>query len=209
MKLLLVGATGLVGSHVLNQALADTRITSVVAPVRRALPVHPKLVSPVIDYDNLPDDANMWQVDAVICTLGTTMRIAGSKEAFKRVDYSYPLAVAQLARQYGTPAYVVNTAVGSDPSSPIFYSQVKGELERDLAKAGFTSLTFVRPGFIDGKRQEFRLGEYVGLVILKVFAPIIPKRWRASPVDNIAAALLGAAVGATPGIHHIEADHLL
>src|SRR5690554_1778685 len=111
MKLLLVGASGLVGSHVLQRALADERISEVVAPVRRALAEHPKLFAPLIDFEQLPADAPWWQADAVICTLGTTMKLAGSREVFRRVDHDYPLAVAKLARQHGTLTYVLNSAV--------------------------------------------------------------------------------------------------
>src|SRR5690554_186139 len=102
MKLLLVGATGLVGSHVLQQALADERISQVIAPVRRTLDDHPKLFAPQVDFEQLPEDALWWKADAVICTLGTTMKKAGSRDAFRQVDHDYPLMVARLAHQQGT-----------------------------------------------------------------------------------------------------------
>ena len=98
MKLLLVGSTGLVGRHVLDLALADKRVDAVFAPARRRLSDHRKLLAPIVDFEHLPEDADWWRTDAVICTLGTTMRMAGSKEAFRRVDHDYPLAVARLAR---------------------------------------------------------------------------------------------------------------
>ncbi|MDG2570606.1 hypothetical protein P7L87_23895 [Vibrio parahaemolyticus] len=84
--LMLVGATGLVGGAVLRQALADARLTRVVAPTRRGLPPHPKLENPVVEFEHLPADATWWSVDGVICTLGSTIRKAGSQEAFRRVD---------------------------------------------------------------------------------------------------------------------------
>lgn len=99
MKLLLIGVTGLVGRHVLELALADQRTHEIVAFTRRELPVqHPKLRQVIVDFGHLPRDPLLWQVDAVICTLGTTMRAAGSKQAFERVDRLYPLRVAQRAR---------------------------------------------------------------------------------------------------------------
>jgi hypothetical protein len=94
---LLMGSTGLVGHHVLDFALADRRVDAVVALVRRGLPEHTKLLTQTVDFERLPEDAPWWRVDAVICTLGTTMRTAGSKAAFRRVDHGYPLAVARLA----------------------------------------------------------------------------------------------------------------
>eukprot|EP01133_Synstelium_polycarpum_P022825 gene22825-27378_t len=122
MNLLLVGATGLVGRHVLALALADARVATVVAPVRKALPAHPKLQAPLVDFDRLPPDVPWWQADAVICTLGTTMKAAGTRQVFRRVDHDYPLAVARLALAAGTPAYVLNSAAGASAGSRIFYN---------------------------------------------------------------------------------------
>ena len=95
--LLLVGATGLVGQSVLQQALADSRVSKVVAITRKPLPPQTGLENPLVDFDALPVDAPWWNVDGGICTLGTTMRQAGSHQAFRKVDVDYPLAVAQTA----------------------------------------------------------------------------------------------------------------
>lgn len=208
MKILLVGATGLVGSHVLQLALADERVTSVVAPTRRSLAEHPNLEAHLIDYDQLPAGASWWQADAAICTLGTTMKQAGSREAFRRVDHDYPLAVARLARRYGTPTYVLNSAMGASSASRFFYNRVKGELEEDLAGCGFESLTFVRPGLISGPRQDFRAGERTAEWILKLLGPGLPRRMRVSPADNLARAMLEAAVEAKPGVNIIRSEAL-
>lgn len=208
MKLLLIGSTGLVGRHVLDQALADPRVTDVVSIARRPLPAHPKLQSPVTDFDRLPQDADWWRADAVICTLGTTLRVAGSEAAFRKVDHDYPLAVARLARQHGTSAYVLNSAIGADASSRFFYNRVKGELERDLAGLGFASLTLVQPGLIGGRRAEFRLGERAALCALTVLGPLLPRRWRINPAPTIAQAMLEAAINAPPGMHVITSDQL-
>jgi uncharacterized protein YbjT (DUF2867 family) len=209
VKLLVVGATGLVGRNVLDLALADTRISSVVALTRRGLPPHPKLQAMRVDFDHLPADESWWQVDAVICALGTTMRIAGSREAFKRVDYEYPLAVARLARQHGTPTYVLNSALNADPSSRVFYLQVKGEVERELTRLNFSSLTVARPGFIGGNREEVRTYERIMLSVLNTFGFLVPKRWRVNPAPTIARAMIDAAVRAEPGVHVITSDRLV
>ena len=129
---MLVGATGLVGRSVLEQALADARVGRVVALTRRALPLHPKLLNPLVDFERLPEEADWWAVDAVVCTLGTTIAKAGSQAAFYRVDHDHPLQVARFARQQGATAYALNSALGADPASRVFYSRTKGELERDL-----------------------------------------------------------------------------
>ncbi|WP_150301295.1 NAD(P)H-binding protein [Pseudomonas profundi] len=209
MKLLLVGASGLVGSHVLRRALADERISAVVAPSRRSLNEHPKLSAPVIDFEHLPADAAWWKADGVICALGTTMKLAGSREAFRRVDHDYPLAVAKRAQQHGTPTYVLNSAVGADAGSRLFYNRVKGELEQDLAGCGFSSLTFVRPGLISGPRQEVRPGERAAERVLKAIGPVLPRRMRVIPADNIARALLEAAIASRPGVHVVRSETLV
>lgn len=208
MKLLLVGATGLVGRHVLALALAHPAVEAVIAPVRRALDAQPKLLAPVVDFDALPAQAPWWRADAVICTLGTTIRVAGSQPAFRRVDHDYPLAVARLAREHGVPTYALNSALGADPDSRLFYNRVKGELERDLGELGFRSLTLVRPGLIGGQRDEHRYGERVATVGLRLLAPLLPRRWRINPAERIAQALLDAAIEAVPGRHVVGSERL-
>jgi len=208
-KPLLVGATGLVGRHVLELALDDARVASVVAPVRRALPAHPKLSSPQVDFDRLDPESSWWNADAVICTLGTTMKVAGSQAAFRRVDHDYPLAVARLAHAHGTPTYVLNSAVGADAQSRFFYNRVKGELEQALEGEGYASLTFVRPGLIGGEREEFRLGERLLVSALAWSGPLLPRRWRLNPAPQIAQALLTAALEPQPGRHVVTADRLV
>lgn len=210
MQLLLVGATGLVGGHLLSLALADARVTRVIAPVRRALPdaADPKLTAPQVDFDALPPDADWWRSDAVCCALGTTIAVAGSQDAFRRVDHAYPLAVARLARDAGTPAYVLNSARGADADSRIFYSRVKGELERDLRALAFPSLTLVRPGLIGGERTVRRPAEHAASLVLGALRPVLPRAWRINPAVRIAQAMLDAAVAATPGVHTVESDAL-
>ncbi|MFE0500147.1 NAD(P)H-binding protein [Lysobacter soli] len=208
MKLMIVGSTGLVGRHALQLALAHPGIAQVVAPVRRPAELHPKLLAPVVNFDALSPDAPWWNVDAVVCALGTTIKVAGSQDAFRRVDHDYPLAVARLAHAHGASTFVLNSAMGADAGSPIFYSRVKGEVERDLAALGFASLTFVRPGLIGGEREEFRAGERAATVVLRALHPLLPRRWRINPAERIAQAMIDAAVRATPGRHVIASDAL-
>ena len=208
MKLILTGATGLVGREVLRLALNDARVTAIVAPVRKPLPAHAKLEAPLVDFDALPPDAPWWQAHALICTLGTTMKVAGTRQAFRRVDHDYPLAVARLALAAGTRTYVLNSAAGANAASRFFYNRVKGELERDLEALGFASLTHVRPGLIGGERAEARAGEGAALRILRVLGPVLPARWHINPAPRIASALLEAALASAPGVHVVRAEQL-
>jgi uncharacterized protein YbjT (DUF2867 family) len=206
---LLVGATSLVGAAVLRQAQDDVRVVRIVAPTRRKLPPHPKLENPLVNFERLPADAAWWAVDSVICTLGTTIRTAGSQDAFRRVDYDYPLAVARLARQHGAQAFSLNSATGADPGSRFFYNRVKGEVEEALRAVEFPSLTIVRPALIGGERDEFRPAEFVAMRVLRLVEPLLPRPYRIVPHERIARVLLEAAVTAPRGEHIIESDAII
>lgn len=208
-RLMLVGATGLVGGHVLQQALADPRVAQVVAPTRRPLPAHPKLLNPVVDFRRLPAQAEWWAVDALVCTLGTTLRQAGSQQAFYQVDHDAVLEVAYLARRYGARSMAFNSALGADAGSRVFYSRTKGETERDLQAVGFASLTLVRPGLIGGARAESRPLERLAVVLTGLLQPLLPRRWRVVPAESIAQHLLRAATVAQPGVHVLPSEVLL
>lgn len=207
-RLLLAGATGLVGQAVLRQALANPRIGQVIAPTRRAISAHPHLLNPLVDFDALPQQADWWQVDAVICTLGTTIRAAGSQEAFHKVDHDYPLAVARLARQHGASTYVLTSATGANSDSRVFYSRTKGELERDLQAMDYPSLTFVRPGLLGGEREQSRPIESLGMKLFSVIGPVLPRRYRVVAAEQVATCLLQAALGAKAGTHLIESEEI-
>jgi uncharacterized protein YbjT (DUF2867 family) len=209
MKLMLVGASGLVGQQVLRQALASPAVNRVIAPTRKALAPASRLHNPIIDFEQLPGDASWWKVDAVICTLGTTMAKAGSQAAFRRVDHDYPLAVARLARAAGASTFVLNSALGAAVDSRVFYNRVKGEAEAAIAGLGYPSLTLVRPSLLDGgRRPENRPGERVALCFAGVFRPLLPARYRAVATDAVARTLLAAAVAQPPGVHVVESERI-
>lgn len=207
MKVALTGSTGLVGREVLAQALADRRIAKVTAITRKPLPVPAqhadKLRNAVVDFDALSDDASLWQADAAICTLGTTLRTAGSKQAFRQVDYDLVLAIAHRHLAAGTPCFVLNSARGANRASPVFYSQVKGELEHALKSLGFASLVIAQPGLIGGKREEHRSGEVIAQRVLGALAPVLPLAWRINEPQHIARAMLDAALNPPDGTHMI------
>jgi uncharacterized protein YbjT (DUF2867 family) len=209
MKVLHVGATGLVGRLVLARLLQSPRIESVVAPARRALETaHPRLRNPVVDFDALPEHAGWWAVDAVVCTLGTTIAEAGSKAAFRRVDHDYPLHVATLARRQGATTFALNSAMGANARSSIFYNRVKGELEEALSSLGYPSLVLVRPGLIDGARERPRAGEGRALAVSRLLRPLLPPKWRPSRAERIADALVQAVLDPPAGRSVVEADRL-
>ncbi|MBA0224107.1 NAD-dependent dehydratase [Stenotrophomonas maltophilia] len=210
MRVMLLGATGLVGRLTLRRLLDDPRCGAVVAPTRRPLALtHGKLENPVLAFDALPTSPEWARVDAVICALGSTMAQAGSREAFHRIDHDYPLAFARLAKAQEAQTYVLNSAAGANPQSSIFYSRVKGELERDLRALGFNSLTLVRPGLIGGERTEVRRGERFALTVLGALGPVLPRAWRINPATEIARALVEAALAPQPGEHVVASTTLV
>jgi uncharacterized protein YbjT (DUF2867 family) len=208
-RIVLAGATGLVGSHVLRQLLADARVAEVIAPTRRPLPPAAKLRNPVIDFEQLPEIAREWQADATICALGSTMKVAGSREAFFRIDHDYPLWLAQALRDNGTRTFALNSAMAADPESRFFYNRVKGELERELRVLGFDSLTLVRPGLIGGEREQRRPMEHISSLVLGTLGPVLPRAWRINPATRIAAVLVEAVLAPKSGVEVIGSAQLV
>jgi uncharacterized protein YbjT (DUF2867 family) len=209
MKLMLVGASGMVGQRVLRQALANPAVSLLIAPTRKPLAPASGLDNPIIDFEHLPADASWWKVDAVICTLGTTMAQAGTQATFRRVDHDYPLAVAKLARAAGATAFVLNSALGAAVDSRVFYNRVKGEVEAAIMGLGYPSLTLVRPSLLDGgPRPDSRPGERIGLCFARILRPLIPARYRAVATDAVARTLLAAALAQAPGVQVIESERI-
>jgi uncharacterized protein YbjT (DUF2867 family) len=208
LRLMLVGATGAVGRAVLAQALSDRRVAEVVALTRRPLPAAERLLNVVVDFDNLPEQAPWWTVDAVICTLGTTQRAAGSNEKFAAVDRDLPVRIARRARAAGATRFALNSSLGADAGSGNFYLRTKGEAEDAIRELGYPGYTIVRPSLIDAERAESRPGERLALTFVRPLSSLIPRRWRAVTPEAIARALLNAALASSPGSRVIESEEL-
>ncbi len=190
---LLLGATGLIGRHLLQLLLADNYYISITAITRRPISPHSKLVNLIGSYDDVDELLKGKSFDDVYCCLGTTMKKAGSKEDFRKVDYDYPLRVAELAKKEGAKQFVVISAMGANPESSVFYNHVKGEVERDLRAIEFESLHIFRPALLLGPRDEKRLGEKLGQVVFKVlnFLFVGPlQKYRAIDYRKVAQAML-------------------
>jgi uncharacterized protein YbjT (DUF2867 family) len=209
--IIILGASGLVGRQLLKQALDDERIGRIIAPSRRPLPAHTKLLNPVVDFECLPSTKEYWQADALLCALGTTMRLAGSQSAFRRVDHDYVLNAAKLAHEADTGCFVLNSSTGSKPDAGSFYLRLKGETECDLAALQFPSLVIVRPSLLDGDgvtRTDQRTGETIAIFMAKLLGFLLPKRLRPVTTAKVAAAMLDAGLSAKCGTHFIESEQL-
>jgi len=209
MKVLILGASGLVGRNALEQTLAHPSVTEVVAPTRKPLPPRSKLTNPVAEnLALLVPEVATWMVDSVICAMGTTIAKAGSKEAFREVDYVLPLLFARRAHREGAETFALVSAIGASAESSFFYPRTKGEIERDIKLVGFRSLTILRPSIIAGKRDESRFAEGVALWLSRMLAPILPKKFHMNPATKIGAVLVESVVAGEPGCHYRYAESL-
>lgn len=201
-RVLLAGASGLVGRELLRELLADSSIAQVHALVRRELPQRdPKLTQHVVDFAALPA---LPPVDEAYIALGTTIKVAGSQAAFRAVDADAVLAVARAAREAGAQRLGVVSAMGADAHSRVFYSRVKGETEQALARLGFATLVIARPSLLVGDRaalgQPVRRGEEIGERVSRLLGFAVPANYRPIEARRVARAL-ARAVPATSGQH--------
>ncbi|GGJ97282.1 NAD(P)H-binding protein [Pseudomonas matsuisoli] len=203
-NILLAGATGLVGEHLLDRLLSEPTVKRVVAPTRRPLVVHAHLENPVGPDVLLALDQSAEGIDTAFCCLGSTMADAGSEEAFKRIDHDLILAIADRARKLGARHLLVVSAIGADSSSSFFYNRVKGETERALQAQNWPQLTIARPSLLLGHRQKARTAETLAGPIMKH----LPGKWGAIEASQLARALWRLALEEGDGVRIVECDVL-
>lgn len=197
---LVIGATGLIGTHLTQQLCQSGYYERVKILVRKPFSFqHPRLQEIQFDFDH--PNGLLTQADDIFCCLGTTMKQAGSKEAFRRVDYDYPMTIARLGREQGARQFSIVTAMGADVSSLFFYNRVKGEVERDLAKLGYPTLLIYRPSLLLGDRTEARLGEKIGEGVMRTLNPLIPSKYKAIDSEKVARAMCSTAQNGLTGLH--------
>jgi uncharacterized protein YbjT (DUF2867 family) len=201
--ILLAGATGLTGEHLLDRLLNEPTVSRVLAPTRKPLSKHPRLENPVGELNALLPTLS-GRVDIAYCCLGTTIKQAGSQEAFRAVDLDLVAAFGKRARELGARHLVVISAVTADPKSSIFYSRVKGEMEQALKAQDWPQLTIVRPSLLIGSRTEQRLAEQIAGPLAK----LIPGKYRGIEACCLARALWRLALEEQDGVRIVEAEEL-
>lgn len=193
---LLAGASGLVGTALLDLLLSDEKYATVHSLVRKTTAVrHSKLHEHIVRFDELGEYPLGTQITDAFCCLGTTMRTAGSREAFATVDRDYPLAFAALAQHNGCNRLAVVSALGAASGSAIFYNRVKGEMEEGLKNMGFAHLAIIRPSLLLGRRREFRAGEALSTPVAIALSPLLVgglRRYRPVDVNRVAQVTLDA-----------------
>lgn len=201
--ILLAGATGLTGEHLLDRLLNEPTVARVLAPSRRPLATHTHLENPQGELLALLPQLS-GKVDTAFCCLGSTIKQAGSQEAFRAIDHDLVLAFAERARALGARHLLVISALGADANSTVFYNKVKGEMEQALRAQGWPQLTIVRPSLLLGSRQEFRLGERLAAPFMRW----LPGKYRGIEATVLARALWRLALEEDAGTRVIESDQL-
>lgn len=209
---LIVGATGLIGGYCLDTLCDDPTYTDIIALVRKPLlKTHRKLKAVVSHFDkNLEHELSKANADDVYCCLGSTIKKAGSKEAFQAVDLYLVVAIADVMKRQGAEQFIVISAMGADANSRLFYNRVKGEMESALQELGYPCLRIIRPSLLLGQRQEFRLGEMIGVLLAPVLKPLMLgslKKYRPVEAEKVAQFMVKVAMDKTiSGIHVYESD---
>ena len=205
---LVVGSTGLIGNILTHQLLESSLYGEIKVLVRKSLSwQHPRLQEIKYDFDR-PNGLPI-QADDIFCCLGTTMKKAGSREAFQKVDYQYPMDIARQGLTNGASQFAIVTSMGADPGSTFFYNRVKGEVERDLATLDYPTLLIFRPSLLLGNRTgDNRLAERLAEGAMRLFSPLIPAKYKGVEASKVATAMLTTAQQNHAGKHVYESDAL-
>lgn len=198
----------MVGRQLLSMLLDEERYDEIHALVRRPLAHNEaRLHSHEVDFDQLSDQRRLFEVDDVFCCLGSTMKQAGSKAAFEKVDYDYVVELAGLAGTAEARRFIMISAVGANPRAMAFYSRVKGRAEAKVLEVGPPTVHILRPSLLMGEREEHRPGEALAQKLMPVLNPLLRgslRRYRAVQAKDVAAKMLSLALNGPEGrqVHH-------
>lgn len=209
---LLLGATGLVGSHCLQLLCNDPTYEKITVLVRRKFTFeHEKVNVVVINFDQMDDYESYFNVDDVFCCLGTTMKKAKTKSNFRKVDFYYPLNAATLAKKMGAKQFLLVSAYGAKVNSPFFYNEVKGRLEEAVSELPINSIHMIKPSLLVGNRNEFRLAEQLGIWFRPIYTPLLRGKFanfRPIEASIVAEAMLKIANSNVHGLYYYTPKEL-
>ena len=205
-RALVVGGTGLIGRELIALLLADERYT-VIALIRKPLAIiHKRLIQVTFNFDS--PDSTAVAADEIFCCLGTTIKIAGSKRAFYKVDFEYVLSIAQIGFSNDVKKFALVSSMGANQKSGIFYNRTKGAIEEAVSRIGYESIFILRPSILLGQRTTFRLGEMIGKVLMTSFNILIPKKYKAIQASQVAKAMIATMNSNKTGLHVLESDEI-
>lgn len=194
---LLAGSTGLTGKYTLDILLKSEIYEKIIIPVRKKTGIeHTKLFQIEINYDKLSEYKDDLKADDIFCCLGTTIRKAGSKEEFYKVDFKYVYDIAELCIKNGAKTFSLISSIGADKNSGNFYLKVKGEIEDAVIKLGYDTTNIFRPSFLKGKRNESRSGERAGIFLMQLLSPLLLgplKKYRPINAETVAEVMVKEA----------------
>ena len=205
-KALVIGASGLIGQQLIELLLQDENY-SVIALIRTALPIqHQRLLQVPFNFDNPNNEA--IKADEIFCCLGTTIKVAGSQQAFYKVDFEYVLDIAKRAYMNGAKKFALVSSMGANKNSTVFYSKTKGAIEEAVTQIGYESLFIFRPSLLLGKRTGFRLGERIAQYFFTFFSILIPKKYQAIQAKQVAKAMIVCMNTGDKGVHILESNKI-
>ncbi|MCW3073803.1 MAG: NAD-dependent epimerase/dehydratase family protein [Flaviaesturariibacter sp.] len=203
----LIGATGLIGSHLLTLLKNDTDFSEIRLLVRQPFGNTNARTTVMLTDFNDPQSLKrgIEGSEIVFCAIGTTQKkVGGDKQAYRKIDYDIAVNSAILCKESGCRTFVLVSSVGANAASNNFYLQLKGEIEEALAATGIHSLSIFRPSMLLGDRQEKRIGERIGQMAMKAFSFAIPAKYKPIEAKEVAAAMVAAAKQGKAGYHVYE-----
>lgn len=207
---LIAGASGLVGSHLLQLLISDNSFSKVKIVTRKPLNIGiAKVSEAVVDFDSLNQFSQHFSADVVFCCLGTTIKTAGSQQNFRKVDFTYCLELAKAAKAQGAKQFILVSSLGADAQSANFYLRTKGEIENAIAALNFDSFCILRPSMLLGDRKEKRFGESIGKTFMQATGFLFVgslKRYKAIEASVVARCMAALANNPEPGKLIFESD---
>ena len=211
-KAVIAGASGLIGSKLLNILLHEPYYDEVLILVRKELPVsHKKLVQRLIDFDNLDEHVAAITGHSVFCCLGSTRKKTPDLTTYRKIDHDYPLKLAQLAKQNGVEQYHLVSAIGANSHSSNFYTKMKGEVEEAIEKVGLKCLHIYQPSVLTGGRKESRPAERFIIGVMNVIDPLLVsglKKYRSISAGTVARAMFNESIKKQEGVFVHASDKI-
>jgi uncharacterized protein YbjT (DUF2867 family) len=211
-KAVIAGASGLIGSELLQLLLQSQQYDEVLALVRNEMPVsHKKLLQLVVDFDRLEEYKASITGHAVFCCLGSTRSKTPDLSIYRKIDHDYPVILAQIARQNNIPHYHLVSAIGASSKSSNFYTKLKGQTEDDIQQIDIQSLHIYQPSLLTGNRKEFRLAEKIATIAMKVIDPLLIgplKKYRSIPAVTVAQAMYRQSFNKEEGVFIHPSNHI-
>lgn len=205
---IVIGATGVTGGPLTQYLLASESYKEVIVFSRRQLEfTHTKLVNHIVNFDHLEDWKSLVKGDDLFSAIGTTIKLAGSKEAQYKIDYTYQAEVARVANENGVERLFLVSSPGANASSKMFYTKMKGELDNYVASLSFSTLVYFKPSLINGDRPDRRVGERIGIISTNLLCGVIPglSQWKPIKGHELARAIVNCAESPlSQGVHTFE-----